>query len=202
MVRRLIRLLTASAVVLAGLALLLLGVGPMTGRYRVATVLSGSMEPTLPTGGIVVSTPVPRNAIGVGDVITFNPPDAPDRPITHRVVEVVEAGDAPVVRTMGDANAKPDAELVQLVDGSAWRMRAAVPGVGWVLRWLQAPAARMVAMVVSPILLAFLWLRRLWFPPPEPGERPRSNDSNDDDVAFSAVGACLAAPPPEPCATG
>ena len=42
----------------AALVLLVAGLGPLTGAYRLATVLSGSMGPGMPTGSVAVLVPV------------------------------------------------------------------------------------------------------------------------------------------------
>jgi signal peptidase len=42
--------------------------------WRVDTVFSGSMEPELKVGGVVVTRPVEAEDIKVGDIITFHSP--------------------------------------------------------------------------------------------------------------------------------
>ncbi|MEW6473982.1 MAG: signal peptidase I [Actinomycetota bacterium] len=99
-----------AALGLAGVSLVafgFVGLGPHTGRYRTLTVLSGSMRPTMPEGSVAIVIPVPPAEIRPGDVITYNIPVGDRRVVTHRVVEIVEGGDHPVVRTQGDANAAP-----------------------------------------------------------------------------------------------
>lgn len=77
-------------------------------------VVSGSMEPALPTGSIAVVKSVDPDEISAGDVITYVPPESIARPggartITHRVRSVVPgaAGRRRFV-TQGDANTQPD----------------------------------------------------------------------------------------------
>jgi len=98
----------ASVLLGSCIGMFVLGLGPLTGRYRVLTVLSGSMRPTLPVGSIVVVTPQPLDDIRVGDIITFQEPG--DRLVleTHRVVRILRDGPVPVVVTKGDDNARPD----------------------------------------------------------------------------------------------
>lgn len=86
------------------------------------TVLSGSMEPTLPVGSTVVVRPTPADRIGVGDIITFTdrqPGTTETRIVTHRVIEVLPG---PAFRTRGDANDAPDPHPVAAADvrGSYW----------------------------------------------------------------------------------
>lgn len=149
---------TAVTVALATVAFL----GPRTGTVQVATVLSGSMAPAMSAGDLVIATPKPLNEIAVGDVLVFNAPIADRRLVTHRVIEVVEQGTRPVVRTKGDANSAPDPWLAQLERGPAWEVRAVVPEAGRVLAWLRTPLVRAVLLWIVPVALAVLWLRGIW----------------------------------------
>lgn len=61
------------------------------GKYRLIAVVTDSMEPTIPTGSMIVDTkPVDENEINVGTVITFTYKNSAGDTIllTHRVVEV------------------------------------------------------------------------------------------------------------------
>jgi hypothetical protein len=57
---------TILVVLLVATALLTLG--PLTGRYRIVAVRSGSMQPELPTDAAVIVTPIPRRDVRAGDV--------------------------------------------------------------------------------------------------------------------------------------
>ncbi|MCU1437016.1 MAG: putative signal peptidase [Naasia sp.] len=121
------------AVVLAMLALAaLVLVIPVAGGATPLTVLTGSMEPTLPPGTLIVVKRTPAAAIQLGDVVTYQ--IKPDEPavVTHRVVEVrsLSNGTFQFV-TMGDANDAPDLNPVVegQVKGVVWY---SVPLVGWV----------------------------------------------------------------------
>ena len=161
--------------VLVGLCLLTLvavGLGPRTGAYRTLTVLSGSMRPTIPEGSVVVVTPVALGQVRVGDVITYRIPVDDRRVVSHRVVEVVEGGDHPVVRTQGDANAAPDPWLARLDSEPAWRVRAAVPKLGYLIQSLRRPALANMLTWLVPALLALIWLADIWFPTRRRVHRP------------------------------
>lgn len=74
-------------------------------------VLSGSMQPTMGPGDVVIVEDVPLTDIAEGDVITFQRPEE-SRPTTHRVIEVQTQDGQPAFRTAGDSNEDPDPELV------------------------------------------------------------------------------------------
>ncbi|HEX2173033.1 MAG TPA: signal peptidase I [Dehalococcoidia bacterium] len=164
LVRRASRIAGLAVVGLCLLTLLALGLGPRTGAYRTLTVLSGSMRPTIPEGSVVVVTPVALGEVRVGDVITYRIPVEDRRVVSHRVVEVVEEGDHPVVRTQGDANAAPDPWLARLDSDPAWRVRAAVPKLGYLIQALRRPPVTTLATGLVPALLAAIWLADIWFP--------------------------------------
>jgi signal peptidase I len=149
--------------------LLVLGIGPITGRYRVATVLSGSMSPTMDAGSMVFSTPESASSVAVGQVITFKLPTDDHRVETHRVIEVVKGGPEPVVRTKGDANPAPDPWQAKL-DGSTslWRARFAVPKLGYLVQALRGPWFRAILTLLAPALFLSVCLAAIWRRPTAP----------------------------------
>ena len=163
--RRAAGILGLAAAVLGVAALMVLGLGPHTGRYRTATVLSASMRPTISEGSVVVVTPLPAEDLHVGDVIMYRTPEGDRRVVSHRVVEIVEPGTRPVVRTQGDANPAPDPWTARLEGGSLWQVRAAVPGLGHAVQALRDPRVRPVLVGVVPVLLAVVCLRDIWRAP-------------------------------------
>jgi signal peptidase len=149
----------------AVLAFVMLGLLPLTGWYRPATVLSGSMAPHIPTGAVVIDRPVPLRSVKVGDVITYHIPIGDHHLVTHRVVSVLVAGDHPVVTTKGDGNNTVDPWQARLLDGPAWKVAVVVPHLGYVLAWFRQPMARALMLGVVAVVLAALWVRRIWAGP-------------------------------------
>lgn len=75
--------------------------------YSVMQIVSGSMEPDIPTGSYILIKEIPPEDVAVGDVITFfsDDPRIYGYPNTHRVVEAPIMGeDGLVFVTQGDAN--------------------------------------------------------------------------------------------------
>lgn len=142
----------------------LVAVGPRTGRYQVLTVLSDSMAPAMPRGALALSVPVHPADIEAGDVITMRSPIGANAVVTHRVMEVVEPGPHPVVRTRGDANDADDPWLARLDGDRAWRVVGSVPRGGFVIAALRQAAPRLALTVLAPLALAALWLVRIWAP--------------------------------------
>src|SRR5690242_13530711 len=92
----------AVAMTLAALASLL-GVTllPNLLGYKTYVVLSGSMEPAIHTGSVLVALPVPPDSLKVNDVIVYNRSDVSER-VTHRIVQINRDGDKPAFITKGD----------------------------------------------------------------------------------------------------
>lgn len=162
------RLLAAGFAAFALLLLLAVGLGPRTGRYQTMTVLTGSMQPSMPVGSMVVTTPMPARDVRVGNVITYRIPVDDRRVVTHRVVEVVRGGDQPVVRTKGDANKNPDSWVAELKGGTVWKASVTVPKVGYALEWLRQPRSKQLLVLAIPLLVGALLLRDIWRRSPDP----------------------------------
>lgn len=88
-------------VIMSGLVLIL----PKVAGIQPYVVLSGSMEPEIPTGGVVFTNTNFRNP-DKGDVITYKVNDG--SLVTHRVIEVGEE-----IVTQGDANVMADPPITK-----------------------------------------------------------------------------------------
>lgn len=148
------------------LAFLALVVGPRTGRYHVSVVLSGSMRPAWHAGDVLVTTPQAAREVRVGQAISFNAPVDGRPSVTHRVIEVLERGPHPVVRTKGDANDAADPwGPVRLTGDTVGVVRGRVPRLGWALQALNGRVAALLTGLVAPLLLLVLALRQIWRDP-------------------------------------
>ena len=75
---------------------------------RSMVVLTGSMQPTIPVGSIVLVEK--DNWYMKGDVIAFK--NKGDLTVTHRIVEKVPTADGELFKVKGDANNAADGDLV------------------------------------------------------------------------------------------
>ncbi|WP_255150867.1 signal peptidase I [Halorarius halobius] len=124
------------------------------------TVMSGSMEPAISPGDVVLVREVPPRRIERGDVITYEFTDGGGavQRRTHRVVDVVAREDGRYFRTKGDANDAPDPQLVP-ADAVVGRVVATLPVVGHVTLFASTRVG-FVALVLVPVGLLFL--SELW----------------------------------------
>lgn len=115
-----------------------------------AVVMSGSMEPTIRVGDLVVFRE--RGSYEAGDVITFED-DSVSRAVTHRIVEKLPSG----YRTRGDGNNAADTKLVapEKVIG---KVVCTIPRIGRFIGFLRTPlgflllCAAVLLLAEGPIL--------------------------------------------------
>ena len=85
------------------------------GGFMLFRVVTGSMEPTIPVGSLLVAQQVEIASIRLDDIICFRTQEVEiwGKIVTHRVVGVFEGLDGtPLLETKGDANLVMDGYLV------------------------------------------------------------------------------------------
>ena len=130
--RGLDHLLTLLALI--GIAMTAVTVFAAQTGLRPLVVKSGSMEPTIHTGSMVLVREIPASEIRVGDVLAVERPD--HTRVTHRVVAVEHNGPTASLTLKGDANEDPDADPV--VVARAGRMVSTLPVLGRVGAFLSS----------------------------------------------------------------
>lgn len=116
----------ALALLVAGLVVVILGLSvviPAVGGGTSYTILTGSMEPHMPPGTLVVTKPKPVGEIRIGDVLTYQIESGKPAVATHRVVGVrVDMTGERSFTLQGDSNSAPDPNPVKPVQirGARW----------------------------------------------------------------------------------
>ena len=126
-------------------------------------VQSGSMEPNMGVGALVMARPADASELGKGDVIVFSP-GGKGAQVMHRIVRREATPQGEVFVTKGDANDAEDPWLVPAA-GSGWRIERSVPKVGYALGFARDPRASMVLLSTAGGWLMFGLLRRIWRSP-------------------------------------
>lgn len=153
----------------AVIALALFMIGTMVqfpGNFSTKIVLSGSMEPTIPIGSLVIIKP--SVSYKIGDVITFGDDSKNDIPTTHRVVEMRVDNGEMVYVTKGDANNDRDLQEVR-EDEVIGKVLVNIPYLGYVIDLARKPLG-MVFLIIIPALIVILdevkkiirEVRRIW----------------------------------------
>lgn len=161
---RSIATVTGSVVVIV---LLIATIGPRLLPYRTFTVLSGSMEPSIPTGSMIFDREIDAADLARGDVVTFHPPGQPDKLVSHRIVRVEETKRGSFLVTRGDANGVVDDWRIP-AQGRGLRYEFHVPYLGYVVGGLLTPVGRVVALTLAALWLGGLALWTIWRPRKEP----------------------------------
>jgi signal peptidase I len=126
-------------------------------------VLSGSMEPTLNVGDVVVDRRVQPLDVRPGDIVTFRDPDDATKLLTHRVVQLRVAGSKAYVVTKGDANHGVERWSIP-VAGKLGRVEFRIPKLGYVLMRMGGRNGRLLLIALPALLLGLFELKRLWLP--------------------------------------
>lgn len=132
--------------ILISLAVLFIGsIFPIPGNYKVMTVLSGSMEPVIKTGSIVVAKTF--NNYKIGDIITFELSSASKTPTTHRIVEIEVIDGNPLYTTKGDANNASDRQGV-LNNQIVGKVVLNIPFLGYAVNFVKKPIGFLLIIIV------------------------------------------------------
>lgn len=164
--RRLLRL--AATVTLCTLLGAATGLGlsvtvPALFGHRVLTVLSGSMQPALSTGDIVINDEISPLDARVGDIVTFRDPEDESRLVTHRVRRIRISGSTAFFETKGDVNNTVERWTVDS-GGTIGRVEYRIPRLGFVASRVSGHFVRLVLIVVPALLLGAFELWRIWRP--------------------------------------
>lgn len=133
-------------------------------------VLSGSMEPTMPTGSLIFGEVRPAAELRIGDAITVARPD--DRGlITHRIVGLAESTEPGYVEATlrGDANDSDDPYPYTITEARV--IIATIPAIGFIASALQGPTGIAVLAFFLCAVIALMLLD-----PERIGERNRPED--------------------------
>ena len=132
---------------------------PIKGNYKIMAVLSGSMEPKIMTGGLVMVKPAPTYR--VGDVISFSTNDGRKVSTTHRIVEINTQGSDTFYTTKGDANNAPDSSQVNARDVIG-KVILALPYAGYLLAFVRQPMGFVAAVVIPSSMVVLDEAQSVW----------------------------------------
>jgi signal peptidase len=130
---------------------------PIAGNIKFMVVQSGSMEPAIKTGGVIMIKP--ESEYNLEDVVTFL--RVGERvPTTHRIVGKKEVNGKMIYETQGDANNAPDKEGVVEAEvmGKVW---FSIPYLGYVINFAKQPLGFILLIVVPGILIVSDELKKI-----------------------------------------
>lgn len=133
--------------------LLVLTIGSNTnlfGEYKSFLIQSGSMEPSIHTGDIIVilrSSQYTKN-----DVVTFHTTD--QRIVTHRIIEKKEQDNKTLFLTKGDANEADDDEYIQQKN-ILGKVVFVVPKLGFMVAFAKSLPGLILLILIPTLTLLF-----------------------------------------------
>ncbi|MDG5473227.1 signal peptidase I [Jeotgalibacillus sp. ET6] len=113
------------------------GEPPQVFGYQIKTVLSGSMEPGIQTGSIIVVKGArDLKSFKENDIVTYKVNR--HQLVTHRIIEVISQNNQMMYRTKGDANDGPDTALLLPQNIVAKYEGVTVPYIGYLIEFSQS----------------------------------------------------------------
>jgi signal peptidase I len=138
--------------------------------YRTFNILTGSMEPAIPVGAVVVDEPIKPSEGRPGDVITFPDPSSQGRLLTHRLKHISVRKNRVYAVTRGDANDTSERWNVR-ANEEIGRVAFVAPKVGYVRQWAAGRGGRFAALAAI-VLWALSAIRDIW----------RGGEDEDEDA--------------------
>jgi len=139
--------------------LLIFSVLPITGNYKVMTVISGSMAPAIKMGSVVIVKPVDEYKIG--DVITFGPYSKTKAPTTHRIYDIKVTGGEPIYITKGDANNAPDQREISQRE-IVGKVLFSVPYFGYAVDFAKKPMGFALIIIVPAAIIIIDEIKKIY----------------------------------------
>lgn len=130
--------------------LLVVSLLPISGNIKFLIVQSGSMEPEIKMGDVVMVKP--SNDYEIGDVISFGESSNMRLIVTHRIHDIDTSQNQTLYITKGDANNASDGEKIpekQIVG----KVLINIPRVGFIVDFIKKPLGFSLVMIVPAILV-------------------------------------------------
>lgn len=124
----------------------IMGKEPSILGYRLYTVDSGSMSPTLKLGALTIVKEKEANEITKGDMITYR--GSGDSVVTHRVMDIENGGTSFI--TKGDANETEDPMPLDS-NKLIGKVVFSIPYIGFLLRLLKTKIGLIIIIVLMVI---------------------------------------------------
>jgi signal peptidase len=125
---------------------------PTIKGHKLLTVVSGSMEPAIHTGDVIIVAPVDAKEVRVDDIITYRSRDKSDMLITHRVMGILTINGQPSFQTKGDANDSVDDGFVS-ADRLIGHMVFRVPYFGYLTNFVHKPLGFALFVVIPGLYI-------------------------------------------------
>ena len=129
---------------------------PISDNFQIKVVQSGSMEPDIKMGGLIIIKPTSQYKIG--DVITFSGNFKNNKgeslPITHRIVEMGVTSGEPFYVTKGDANGNSDTRHIAQRE-IIGKVLFSIPYLGYVVETSRRSYGLFAIIIIPAAIIIF-----------------------------------------------
>jgi signal peptidase len=126
----------------------------LAGDTRYEPVFTGSMEPAIPVGSVVVIKPVDPETLKIGDIICFKLSEPTS--ITHRIINITNEG----FTTKGDANEDPDQWAVKK-ENIIGKAILTIPYIGYLGYFVRTPLGFILLIIIPATILIITEIRNI-----------------------------------------
>jgi signal peptidase len=128
--------------------------------YSSYVIYSGSMDPTVKVGSLLLTRPTDVEDLQVGDVITYRSPGNHTN-LTHRIVNIRQQDGEWVFQTKGDASLEPDPREV-ILRGQVSKMALDIPYLGYVVDFAKSIQGVVLLLLVPGAGLLLMQALKAW----------------------------------------
>ena len=139
--------------------LLIVSVLPITGNYKLMIVQSGSMEPAIRMGSLVIVKPC--DDYEIGDVITFGKITKTETPTTHRIHDIKVNEGKILYITKGDANEDPDGKEVPEREVFG-KVLFSIPYFGYAVDFAKKPLGFALIIIIPAVVIIFDEVKKIY----------------------------------------
>lgn len=127
---------------------------PIKNNYRILAVMSGSMEPTISTGALIIIKPVAQYK--EQDIITFKSPGSTKKNdyTTHRLVKIEEKDGQKKFVTKGDNNKTDDTEQITQ-DKIIGKEFFSIALLGYLLGYIKTLPGLLIIVIVPAVIIIY-----------------------------------------------
>ncbi len=131
----------------------------LTGSYEFKVVKSGSMEPAIKVGSLVLIKPA--TSYREGEVVTYGRDTKSEIPTTHRIIASRAEGGQVFYTVKGDANGEPDPREIQVKE-IVGKVLLTVPWLGYLLDFARQPLGFVLLIAVPALGVIVDEARKIW----------------------------------------
>lgn len=128
------------------------------GGFKLLVVKTGSMEPAIKTGSMVIDKSAGDYA--VGDIITFKHRDNPAETTTHRIADKKCQGSSCTFTTKGDANDGADSEKITQ-DRIVGKVEVSVPYFGYVVNLARTLPGLIIVIIIPATIIIYEEIKKI-----------------------------------------